>query len=61
LVDKNGISPCFVGNLPPQIAALNRANIGAQEMVVRGIVEKDKTKIFQARSARPVNWSKFNH
>ena len=54
LVDKNGISPCFVGNLPPQIAALNRANIGAQEMVVRGIVEKDKTKIFQASLLDPL-------
>jgi alpha-galactosidase len=48
LVDKEGIHPCVVGDIPPQVAALNRANISVQEMTVRGIVEKDKNKIFQA-------------
>jgi alpha-galactosidase len=48
LVDKEGIHPCYVGDLPPQLAALNRTNINVQELAVRGIVEKDKTKIFQA-------------
>jgi alpha-galactosidase len=48
LVDKQGIHPCFVGDLPPQLAALNRTSINVQEMAVRGIVEKDKNKIFQA-------------
>ena len=48
LVDKRGIHPCYIGNLPPQCAALNRTNINIQELAVRGIVEKDKTKIFQS-------------
>lgn len=48
LVDKNGISPSYVGDLPPQCAALNRTNINIQELAVRGIVEKDRTKIFQS-------------
>jgi alpha-galactosidase len=48
LVDKEGIHPCFVGDLPPQLAALNRANISVHELAVRGIAEKDKTKLFQA-------------
>jgi len=48
LVDKRGISPCYIGDLPPQCAALNRTNINVQELAVRGIVEKDKTKIFQS-------------
>ena len=48
LVDKEGIHPCHVGDLPPQLAALNRANVSVQELTVRGIVEKDKNKIFQA-------------
>jgi alpha-galactosidase len=47
-VDKEGIHPCYVGNLPSQIAALNQANVSVQELAVRGIVEKDKTKIFQS-------------
>jgi alpha-galactosidase len=48
LSDKEGIHPCFVGDLPAQLAALNRTNINVQELAVRGIVEKDKTKIFQS-------------
>ena len=48
LADKEGIHPCFVGNLPPQLAALNRTNINVQELAIRGIMEKDKTKIFQS-------------
>jgi alpha-galactosidase len=53
LVDKKGISPCYVGNLPPQLAALNQANINSQELAVRGTVEKDRTKIFQAILLHP--------
>jgi len=37
-----------VGALPAQCAALNRTNINIQELAVRGICEKDKTKLFQA-------------
>jgi alpha-galactosidase len=48
MVDKEGIHPCYVGDLPPQLAALNRTNINVQELAVRGIVEKDKNKIFQS-------------
>jgi alpha-galactosidase len=48
LVDREGIHPCYVGDLPPQLAALNRTNINVQELAVRGIVEKDKMKIFQS-------------
>jgi alpha-galactosidase len=48
LVDKEGIHPCYVGDLPPQLAGLNRTEINVHELAVRGIVEKNKTKIFQA-------------
>ena len=48
LVDREGIHPCYVGNLPPQIAALNLNNVSVQELAVRGIIEKDKNKIFQS-------------
>ena len=48
LVDREGIHPCYVGDLPPQLAALNRTEINVHELAVRGIVEKNKTKIFQA-------------
>ena len=49
-----GIHPCYVGDLPPQCAALNRTNISVQELAVRGIVEKDKTKILQALLLDPL-------
>ena len=48
MVDKEGVHPCYIGDLPPQLAALNRANVSVQELTVKGIVEKDKNKIFQA-------------
>jgi alpha-galactosidase len=54
LVDKDGVHPCYVGDLPPQCATLNRTNIGEQELAVRGIVEKDKKKILQAMLIDPL-------
>jgi alpha-galactosidase len=57
LVDKEGIHPCYVGNLPPQLAALNRTEINVHELAVRGIEEKDKTKIFQSILLDPLTSS----
>ena len=54
LVDKHGISPCYIGDLPPQLAALNQANVSAQELAVKGIMEKDKTKIFYSLLLDPL-------
>ncbi|MDH5440217.1 MAG: alpha-glucosidase/alpha-galactosidase [Candidatus Bathyarchaeota archaeon] len=48
LVDRNGIHPCYVGDLPPQCAGLNRSNINVQELGVLAAVEKDKTLAYQA-------------
>ena len=57
LVDKEGINPCFVGDLPAQLAALNRTNISVQELAVRGIAEKDRTKMFHAMLLDPLSAS----
>jgi alpha-galactosidase len=54
LVDKLGIHPCFVGDLPPQLAALNRTNINVQELAVLGTLEKDPNKIYQAVMLDPL-------
>jgi alpha-galactosidase len=54
LVDKEGVHPCHVGALPPQLAALNLANVSVQELTVRGIVEKNKTQILQAMLLDPL-------
>ena len=38
LVDNMGIHPCFVGDLPPQCAALNRNRMNQDELAVNGRV-----------------------
>jgi len=48
LVDKNGVHPCHIGDLPPQCASLNRTNINVQELGVLAAVERDKALAFQA-------------
>ena len=60
MIDKDGIHPCYVGDLPPQCAAMNQSNIFEQELAVRGIAEKDKTKIYQALLLDPLCATKLN-
>lgn len=57
LVDKTGIHPCFVGDLPPQCAALNRTNINLQELTVIAGLEKDPRKALQAVMLDPLTAS----
>lgn len=57
LVDKTGLHPCFVGDLPPQCAALNRTNINLQELTVIAALEKDPRKAFQAVMLDPLTAS----
>lgn len=47
LVDKLGTHPCYVGELPPQLAALNRTNINIQEVAVEGVLQKDRKLIYE--------------
>ena len=39
LVDRLGIHPMTVGDIPPQLAALNRSNIAVQELGVKAVLE----------------------
>ncbi len=54
LVDKGGIHPFYIGDLPPQCAALNRTNINVQELGVKAAVEKDRNLVFQALLIDPL-------
>jgi alpha-galactosidase len=47
-VDEGGLHPCYVGDLPPQCAALNRTNINVQELAVKAALEADRELTFQA-------------
>ncbi|MEW6358997.1 MAG: alpha-glucosidase/alpha-galactosidase [Planctomycetota bacterium] len=48
LVNKNGIQGCYVGEIPPQCAALNRTNINVQDLTVRAILERNREYIYHA-------------
>jgi alpha-galactosidase len=54
LVDKNGVQPCYVGELPPQLAALNRTNINVQSLIVEAALKKDREAVYQAVMLDPL-------
>ena len=45
-VEKGGVKPAFVGELPIQLAALNQMVVQSQEMAVEGILEKNRDMIY---------------
>lgn len=53
LVDRNGINPCYVGELPEQCAALNRTNINVQNMVIKAAKERKKEYVYMAAYLDP--------
>ena len=53
LVDREGIHPTYVGELPLQLAAMNSSNIYAQMLTIEAAYTKDKTKIYQAAMMDP--------
>ena len=54
LTDKNGIQPTFVGELPPQCAALIQTNINVQELTVRAILEENRDYLIHAALLDPL-------
>ncbi len=54
LVDGNGIRPCHVGDLPAQLAALNRCMINVQELAVQGALTGDREAIVHAVMLDPL-------
>lgn len=53
LVDASGVTPTYVGDLPEQLAALNRTNINTQLLTVEAALTKKKEKIYQAAMLDP--------
>ena len=53
LVDANGISPCYVGNLPEQCAAINRTNINVQLLTIEAARTRKKKYIYMAAMLDP--------
>jgi alpha-galactosidase len=54
LVDRNGVQGVFVGDLPTQLAAVNRTNINVQELVVEAALTGDKDAVHYAIMMDPL-------
>jgi len=53
LVDRSGVTPTYVGNLPPQCAALNRTNINTQLLTIEAAITGKKEHIYHAAMLDP--------
>ena len=55
LTDATGVRPCHVGNLPPQLAALNMSNIAVQRLAVEAVLERSREKAYHAVALDPLS------
>jgi len=53
LVDANGVTPTYVGDLPPQLAALNRTNINTQLLTIEAAITGKREHIYHAAMLDP--------
>ncbi|MBO2945583.1 alpha-glucosidase/alpha-galactosidase [Paenibacillus sp. F411] len=53
LVDASGVTPTYVGDLPPQLAALNRTNINTQLLTIEAALTGRKEHIYHAAMLDP--------
>lgn len=53
LVNRSGIAPTIVGDLPPQIAALVRTQVNVQELVIEAILTGKKEHVYHAAMLDP--------
>ncbi|GAV10973.1 alpha-glucosidase/alpha-galactosidase [Paenibacillus sp. chi10] len=52
-VDRNGVTPTYVGDLPPQLAALNLTNINTQLLTIEAAITGKKEHIYHAAMLDP--------
>jgi len=48
LVDSTGLKPTYIGEIPPQCAALNRSCINVQDLTVRAALEGNREHVYHA-------------
>ncbi len=53
MVDSSGVHPVHVGELPPQLAALNRTFLNVAELTVRAAIEGNPEQVLQAALLDP--------
>lgn len=54
VASKSGLQPCYVGALPPQLAALNNAVVNSQEMGVEAALSGNREMLFWAIAYDPL-------
>ena len=60
LVDGSGITPCHVGELPLQLAAMNASNIYAQLLTIKAAATGEKQYIYNAAMMDPLTGTELN-
>jgi alpha-galactosidase len=60
LVDGSGITPCLVGRIPTQLAAMNMTNINPQLLTIEAAHDRDIAKIYQAAMLDPHTSAELN-
>ncbi|KQL56632.1 MULTISPECIES: alpha-glucosidase/alpha-galactosidase [Bacillaceae] len=53
IADRSGVTPTFVGDLPEQLAAVNRTNINTQLLTIEAAITKKKDHIYHAAMLDP--------
>ena len=53
LVDRNGLQPTVIGEMPPQLAALQSTNINVQGLVVEAVLTGKKEHVYHAAMFDP--------
>jgi alpha-galactosidase len=53
LVDKNGLQPTHIGDLPPQLAAIIRTNVNVQELTVEAALTGRREHVYHAAMFDP--------
>ena len=53
MVDRNGVQGCYVGDLPEQLAALNRTNINVHLLAIEAALTRKRDRIYQAAMLDP--------
>ena len=60
LVDGSGITPCYVGSLPLQLAAMNASNIYTQLLTIEAAATLEKKYIYNAAMMDPLTGTELN-
>lgn len=60
LVDGSGITPCHIGRLPVQLAAMNMTNINTQLLTIEAARTRDRNYIYQAAMLDPHTAAELN-